>query len=133
MAALTKADLEARVHELTGQLQRAETMLEVCRIRTGELFVALPEDIAETLTPISSWQTRYTVIDRIVDHATNLAIKASSGQSIDLELEGLIGAVQSNESYWLDVAAERDKRKKKRAEAKAKSRTNKREKTNAEG
>lgn len=133
MAAVTKAELEARVHELTGQLRRAETMLETSRVRCGELFVALPKDIAEELTPISSWQTRYTVIDRIVDRATHLANKAMKGQPFDLELEGLIESVQANESYWSQVAAERDRRDKKTAEARAKSRTtnHKGSKTNA--
>lgn len=129
MAALTKADLEARVHELTGQLRRTETMLEVSRMRCGELFVALPPDIAATLTPIPDWQTRYVVLDRIIDRATEVVRKASSGQSIDDEMEALTESVQANESYWQQVAAKRDKQKQRATRA----RDTRQEKTNAEG
>lgn len=121
MAAVTKSDLERDVMELRGQLLRTELLNETLRRRNGELYVALSEvdpEAASSITDTGTHLTRYVVLDRIVERATQLALKASGfPEVIDEELDALVEAVMANEGYWRRVEEEREQRKNQAAKA----------------
>jgi hypothetical protein len=118
MSGVTKADLERENRALRDQLRRVETMAEAWRRRKGELADALdavaPQVYASLVPPIG-FETRYVILDRIVERATALALVSSSmpkdGMYLCEELEALEEAVLKNEHYWRDVQATRDARR----------------------
>lgn len=95
------------------QARRSETVIHDLRRRNGELLIALTAvspEAAARLTPQPDFQTRFAVLDRIVEHATSLALRSDTGQDISGELELLIEAVKLNEDYWLAVEKDRRRR-----------------------
>ena len=115
MRRLTVAQLEAENRMLRDQLRRVETMAETWRRRKGELADALSEvapEVYESLVPTSARAVRYLILDRIVDAATELAMRTVGMPhglaDASVELEALERAVMENEHYWRDVQAEKD-------------------------
>jgi hypothetical protein len=118
---VTKEALETELLNLRNRMLRTEIWCESLRRRNGELMCQLAEhvpDVAKRFVNEGGHPTRYVILDRIVERATQLALKASGfPEVIDEELDALVEAVMANEGYWRRIEEEREQRKNQAARA----------------
>lgn len=119
-------------HEQTSYIRRLEQVNDTLRRRNGELADALRKvapDLMENgnrinngkLDPLTSFPTRYNVLDKLITHAAEVAIAWRDNkrlfhnngeiEQMDPELlDDLTNSVNLYENYWEAVALERTKR-----------------------